>query len=162
MPWSFVQRFPHAAQLLLLPSAVSQPEPAPQSPKPAAQPMSVQVPVMHDAVAFGNEHGMSQPPQSVRLVVGVSQPSFRLSLQSPQPIEQVGTQPSAVQACVPCSFEQSAQPRQLSRVPSCVSQPSCAAEQSAKPAEQPVNSHMPPRHSPLPFGTKHELSQRPQ
>ena len=95
--------------------------------------MSVQLPVAHDAVAFGNEHGMSQPPQSVRVVVDV-----------------------------PWSFAQSAQPRQLSRVPSCVSQPSCSAEQSAKPAEHPVNSQEPLRHAALPFGTKQELSHRPQ
>ena len=159
--------FEHASlqerQLAVVPSWVSQAgAPATHSAKPMAQVVAVHMPPPHVSLEFGMSHDVPQAPQSVRLVVGVSQPLLGLPSQSPQPIEQVGTQPPVVQACVPCSFAQSAQPRQLSRVPSCVSQPSCSSEQSAKPAVHPVNSHMPPRHSAEPFGMKHELSHLPQ
>lgn len=56
-----------------------------QLPKPAAQVSVRQPPVAHDAVAFARVHAAPQPPQLVRVVVGVSQPSGADRLQSANP-----------------------------------------------------------------------------
>jgi hypothetical protein len=45
----------------------------------------LQVPLAHAAVAFGSEQAFPQEPQLVVVVIGVSQPSEALLLQSPNP-----------------------------------------------------------------------------
>ena len=114
--------------------------------------MKVQVPVAHEAAAFGNEQATPHAPQSSSVSVGVSQPLLRLESQSAYPVAQVGSQPFARQALVPCALlHVSSQLRQCSGEPSCVSQPSPLV-QSANPEAQPVSTHSRLRQAALPFG----------
>lgn len=104
--------------------------------KPAAQPVTWQLPVLHDAVALDSAHAVPQVPQLAIVFVGVSQPSFGLPLQSPKPAAHVGLQAPAVQAVLPFVFEQATpQAPQLLVVVIAVSQPSAGLLlQSAHPA----------------------------
>jgi hypothetical protein len=54
-----------------------------QSPHPASQLLISQLPVAHEAVAFGSEQAIPQPPQLVSVVREVSQPSPGTPLQFP-------------------------------------------------------------------------------
>jgi len=92
VPFVATQALPHAEQLVLVPSAVSQPAPALQSTKPDEQPVSVQVPLVQDAVPFGIEQATPQAPQLVFELSCVSQPLGALVSQLPQPLSQPGTQ----------------------------------------------------------------------
>ena len=89
-PCALLQALPHAAQLLTVPSVVSQPAAAVQSAKPAAQLPMVQVPVAHEAPALGNPQGTPQFPQSVKVVTLVSQPLAGLLSQLLKPAAHVG------------------------------------------------------------------------
>jgi len=92
VPWSLVQALPQPEQFDTVPSVVSQPAVAVQSAKPALHPVGVQVPVAHDALPFGSEHGTPQLPQLVVVVTLVSQPSSGFMLQLRKPSSQVGEQ----------------------------------------------------------------------
>jgi hypothetical protein len=94
VPWELVHAFPHALQCVTLPSGVSQPLPlcASQLPKPASQVPIAHVPDAQDSAAFAKAHDTPQAPQSVSVVVGVSQPSSGLPLQFAKLAEQVGEQ----------------------------------------------------------------------
>jgi hypothetical protein len=101
VPWPFVHTSVHDRQCAVVPSAVSQPAAAVQSPKPLSQAPCVQTPVPHVAAACGNAQVRWHMPQSVRVLSGVSQPFAALPSQSPQPMAQVGVQPLAPHAVVP-------------------------------------------------------------
>lgn len=92
VPLAATQALPHDAQSVLVPSAVSQPEPELQSAKPDVQPVSVQVPLVHVAVPCGIEQPCPQAPQLVFELSCVSQPFGALVSQLPQPASQLGTQ----------------------------------------------------------------------
>ena len=89
-----MQALAQDAQFAVVPSVVSQPLlvfPSQES-KPALHPVIVQVPVVHDTLAFAREQDCAQPPQFVRVVRLVSQPSSGFMLQLSQPASQVGEQ----------------------------------------------------------------------
>ena len=91
-------------------------------------------------------------PQFTSVLSSVSQPLLRLPSQSPQPIWQLGTQPFVSQLVVPWSLRHvSPQLRQLSSVPSGVSQPR-AAVQSANPESHESSKHPRFTQIPVPFG----------
>ena len=94
VPWELVQALPQALQCVVLPSAVSQPFPdcPSQLSKPASHVPIVHAPLAHDSTAFVKEHGAPHAPQSVSVVVGVSQPSSGLPLQLAKPLAHVGAQ----------------------------------------------------------------------
>jgi hypothetical protein len=118
-----VQVLPQAAQFDEVPSVVSQPLTAVQSAKPPLHVPMVQVPVEHDAVAFGNEQATSQLPQSVSVRTLRSQPLSGKLSQLRKPASQVGEQPVPEQLVVPWALVHvSPQSRQLAVVPSVVSQ----------------------------------------
>jgi hypothetical protein len=75
-----------------VPSAVSQPGEAVQSPKPAEQLARAQVPVLHEVTAFGSEQPTSQSPQSELVRMSRSQPLSGLPSQLFQPVLQLGAQ----------------------------------------------------------------------
>jgi len=81
---------PHEAQLLLVPSWVSQPGALVQSTNPALQPVRVQVPLVQDSLAFGRSQAVLQLPQFVSEFSCVSQPLSGLPSQLRQPVSQVG------------------------------------------------------------------------
>ena len=119
----------------------------------------VHVPLAHDSAAFVKEHGAPHVPQSVTVVVGVSQPSSGLPLQLAKPAAHVGAQSYVpgmpAHIVVPFAFVQVLpQLAQFETVPSVVSQP-VAAVQSAKPAPQPVIVQVPVAHDAVPFGNEH-------
>ena len=133
MPFVATQALPHAEQLVLVPSAVSQPAPALQSTKPDEQPVSVQVPLEQEAVPCGIEQPTPQAPQLVLELSWVSQPFGALVSQLPQPESQLGTQAKLPgepeQGFVPWSAVQpTPQAVQLVEVPSGVSQPAAAVQ----------------------------------
>ena len=96
LPWSLLQALPQAAQLEGVPSVVSQPAADVQLAKPALQAPMLQVPVLQEAAAFGNEQGVSQSLQSVTVRMLRSQPFSVLPSQLLQPTSQLGWQPVAV------------------------------------------------------------------
>ena len=76
-------------------------------------------------VACAFVHTLLQVPQSESVLSGVSQPLFLSPSQSPQPDAQVGSQPVAVHSFEAWFCRQvSPHLRQLSLVPSAISQPS--------------------------------------
>jgi hypothetical protein len=166
LPWALVQALPQLAQLVLVPSWVSQPGADVQSPKPAAQVPIVQVPVAHDALAFGNEQGTPQSPQSVMVVTPFSQPLSGSPSQLLKPAAQVGEQsklPTApVHRLLPWALVQ-ALPHvaQFELLPSAVSQPG-ALVQSAKPGLQLTSVQVPVAHDSLAFGRSHTAPHAPQ
>jgi hypothetical protein len=72
-----------------------------QLPQPALQVVTWQLPVEQDSPAFCRLQIDPQLPQSVSVVVEVSQPSFGLPLQLDQPAEHNGAQTPAVHCVVP-------------------------------------------------------------
>lgn len=80
-----MQATPHAPQLVALESDASQPlAVAPsQSANPAAQAVSVHVPVAQDSLASASAHRTPHEPQLISDVSDVSQPSSGSPLQSP-------------------------------------------------------------------------------
>ena len=73
---------------------------------PLLQAARAQLPVAHDALAFGTLHGTPHAPQLVRVVRLVSQPFVALPSQLPQPDEQFGAHVAETHAVVPCAFVQ--------------------------------------------------------
>ena len=153
LPWALVHDSLQVRQLEVVPFGVSQPALLLQSRKPAfAVPPVVlhatreQVPVEHDAVAFGWLQVTPQSPQSVSVRMLRSQPLPRSPSQLFQPVSQVGEQPafampSGTQVFPPWLLVQvSPQSRQFAEVPSVVSQPAWL-EQSARLLSQPVSTH---------------------
>lgn len=162
VPCALLQALPQLAQFDGVPSWVSQPAAALQSAKPELHAVGVHVPVLHDAPEFGKEHDTPHAPQSVKVRMLRSQPLSGMPSQSLKPASQLGEQPLAVQAVVPCALVQaSPQAVQLVSVPSWVSQP-VAAVQSANPALQTVAEHTPPPQDSLEFGMSHFSPQVPQ
>ena len=92
LPCALLQVLPQDAQLLAVPSVVSQPAAAVQSAKPALHVPMVQVPDGHDAAALGNEQGTPHPPQLLTAKTFVSQPLLALLSQLMKPAAQVGAQ----------------------------------------------------------------------
>ena len=92
VPLALLQASPQLAQLASVPRVVSQPAAAVQSPKPALQVPMVQVPVAHDAAAFGKPHATPQSPQLVSERMFVSQPFSTLVSQLLKPVAHVGVQ----------------------------------------------------------------------
>jgi len=122
----------------------------------------VQVPVLHDAAAFANEHGTPQSPQSVVVRMLRSQPLFRFESQLLKPVAQLGAQAPDVQAVVPFAFVHcTVQEPQAAVVLSCVSQ-SPPAVQSPQPASQPVITQLPVAHDSPPCGKAQATPQLPQ
>jgi hypothetical protein len=68
------------------------------------QPVSVHVPVAHDAVPLVREQGTPQPPQLLLVVVDVSQPLLGSPSQLWKPELQLGEQVPFTQAVLPCAF----------------------------------------------------------
>jgi hypothetical protein len=168
VPCEFEHTSPHAEQFVDVPSGVSQPFAVlpSQLAKPALQLANVQVPLAHDAVAFGSEHGVLQSPQSVSVRMLRSQPLSGFESQLLKPALHEGehtyepTDP--VHVLLPfCATQASPQEAQLLFVPSCVSQPALAL-QSAKPAPQPVSTQAPDVQEALPCGALHGTPQAPQ
>ena len=93
-PLGLTQTVPQEPQLEVEVSAVSQPLPSlpSQLPKPELQAPKVHVPPLQVAVALLREHGTPQPPQSLDVLVLVSQPLLGLPSQSAQPLAHVGEQ----------------------------------------------------------------------
>jgi hypothetical protein len=85
-----LQVVPQLAQSVRVLSAVSQPFAGllSQSPKPALQMVSAQVPVAQLAVAFARAQGMPQAPQLDVVVSGASQPLAAFTSQFPKPAVQ--------------------------------------------------------------------------
>jgi hypothetical protein len=157
-----LQALPQPAQFEAVPSWVSQPAAALQSANPAAQLLSVQVPVAQLALAFGNEQATPHAPQAPRVRMLVSQPLSGMPSQSLKPASQVGAQPLAVQLVAPWALLQlSPQAVQLLSVPSAVSQPVMAV-QSANPALQLLAVQLPPPQDSLEFGMSQLCPQAPQ
>jgi hypothetical protein len=129
-PCAFVHDSPHARQFESVPSAVSQPVAAVQSAKPVAQLTAVQLPPPHDSDEPSISQTVSQAPQSSRLQIDVSQPFCGLPSQLSQPALHVGWQPLlALQAVLPWALVQALpQVKQLSTLPSAVSQPAFALQ----------------------------------
>jgi len=124
LPWEFVQPLPQLAQLVFVPSGW-QPLPAPlHSSKPAAQPVTVQLPFVHTSEALGKSHSRPQSPQSLSVLMLRSQPLFGSESQLLNPVPQTGTQPAVVlQLVVPLAFvHTSVHERQWAAFPSAVSQ----------------------------------------
>ena len=92
VPCALVQALPQTAQLVTVPSCVSQPAPAPQSAKPELHVPMVQVPVEHDAAAFANAQATLQSPQSVVVRRLRSQPLSGLPSQLLKPVSHAGEQ----------------------------------------------------------------------
>jgi hypothetical protein len=165
VPCELVHELPQALQCVTLPSVVSQPFAAcaSQLPKPASHAPRLHVPLAHDSAAFPNEQTTPQPPQSVSVVVGVSQPSSGFPLQFAKPAAQVGAQsyePGMPAHAVPpwALVQVLPQVAQFAVVPSAVSQPA-AAVQSANPAPQPVWMQVPVAHDAAPFGNEQACPQ---
>jgi hypothetical protein len=170
VPFVFVQALAHAAQFVVVPSVVSQPLfvfPSQES-KPALHPVIAQVPVVHDTLAFAREQDCPHPPQFVRVVRLVSQPSSGFMLQVPQPVSHVGEQSYVpgmpVQPFVPCAFVHAfAQAAQFDGVPSCVSQPlPVCPSQLSKPALHVPNVQVPVLHDAVALRRLQGTSQSPQ
>jgi hypothetical protein len=87
-----VHVFAQLAQFVFVPSAVSQPAKAVQSAKPAAQLVTVQLPLTHDSLAPGRLQIAPQAPQFSKLVRLVSQPLSGFPSQLPKPAAHVGLQ----------------------------------------------------------------------
>jgi hypothetical protein len=123
---------------------------------------SVQVPVLHDAAAFGNEQATPQSPQSVRVRMLRSQPLLRFESQLLKPAEQVGLQAPEVQAVLPLEFEHvTPQVPQAAVVLSWVSQ-SPPGLQSPQPASQPVITQVPVAQDSPPWAKEQATPQLPQ
>ena len=125
----------------------------------------LQAPPTQLAAPFAWLHAAPQPPQLLASVpVFCSQPLFGLPSQSVKPLEQLGAHSSPTHAVVPFMFVHTTpQPPQFEVVFSGTSQPFAAERsQSAKPELQPVSTHAPPWHVPLPFGNEHTWPQPPQ
>jgi hypothetical protein len=94
LPWALVQALPQLAQLLGVPSVVSQPADALQSAKPVVQVPIAQLMVepltLQLAAAFGNEQAELQLPQSLSVVMDRSQPLSGLLSQLLKPKLQLG------------------------------------------------------------------------
>jgi hypothetical protein len=75
-----------------------------QLPKPALQVPSVQVPATHVSDAFARLQTTEQPPQSLRVLMFLSQPLAGFPSQLAKPAEQVGEQAPDEQVVVPFAF----------------------------------------------------------
>jgi hypothetical protein len=162
LPCEFVQASPHDAQLVFVPRGSQVPS-LPQSSKPALQPVTVQVPLEHDSVAFGMSQGMPQSPQSVSVRMFFSQPLFGSESQLLKPVEQTGVQPLVVlQLVVPLAFvHASVQERQRAVVPSVDSQLPFASQSTAGAVHE-VIWHVPVAQVSPEFGMSQPLPQVPQ
>ena len=96
VPEGTVQSVPQPAQFSNVRRSVSQPSPGLllQSPQPASQVSIAQVPVLHVALAWGNEQGVPQSPQLLRSRSGVSHPVVGSLSQFPHPASQLETKHS--------------------------------------------------------------------
>jgi hypothetical protein len=151
---------PHAPQFISVSSGVSQPFAASPSqlPQPALHAVIVHVPLAHDSEAFGRLHGVPQPPQFMRVVIGVSQPSALAMLQSANP----GLQPESWQVPVaqlsPAPGRSQIMPHapQFVSVLSGVSQPLDAVmSQLPNPELHVPRTHEPVEHDSVAFGRSH-------
>ena len=102
LPCALLQVLPQEAQLLVVPSWVSQPAVALQSAKPSAQLICTQVPLLQEASPFGTVQATPQVPQFSSVRTLVSQPLSGIPSQSLNPAAQTGRQPLLVQVVVPC------------------------------------------------------------
>jgi hypothetical protein len=139
---------PHAPQLLLVVSEVSQPLVAlpSQLPHPLLHVPRVQVPVEQLAEAFVRVQVVPQAPQLLLVVSEVSQPSLASPLQLPQPLLQLEIVQLPVEQLVEAfaAEQPTPQPPQLVLVFSGVSQPSLASPlQLAQPALQLAMTQLP-------------------
>jgi hypothetical protein len=126
----------------------------------------VQVPVAHDAVAFGREQGVLQSPQSVSVRMLRSQPLSGSESQLLKPAlhdgEHAYEPAEPVHVLLPfCATQALPHAAQFVLVPSCVSHPALAL-QSAKPVLQPVSTQAPDVQDALPCGAVHATPQAPQ
>jgi hypothetical protein len=168
VPCEFVHTSPHFEQFVAVPSGVSQPLAVlpSQLAKPALQLPNVQVPVVHDALAFGKLHLTLQSPQSVSVLTLRSQPLSALPSQLLKPLLHTGEQdaaPGEPTQLFTLFNETQALPQDAQSVfvPSGVSQPALAV-QSAKPALQPVSTQLPVAQEEVPCGSEHGVAQLPQ
>jgi hypothetical protein len=124
VPCEFVHASPQLAQLVSVPSAVSQPfrSVRSQSPKFALQLPILQVCVLQSAVAFVREHGVPQVPQFVSVLTAVSQPLSGLPSQLLKPLLHCGLHTPETQWFDELFWFVHAlsQAEQLVSVPSCV------------------------------------------
>jgi hypothetical protein len=108
---------------------VSQPGAAVQSANPLLQLPCAQLPVAHEAAAFGKLHGVAQSPQSLSVLVAVSQPLLAIISQLLKPVVHCGEHPPVVHVVMPWGLVQaSPHERQSVSVPSGVSQPGAAVQ----------------------------------
>jgi hypothetical protein len=122
----------------------------------------VHVPVLQEALAFGNEQGTPQSPQSVVVRMLRSQPLFTLESHDLKPVAHVGTHTPDVQVVLPLSFWHcTLQEPQAAVVLSCVSQ-SPPGVQSPQPASQPVMTQVPVVHDSPPCANEQATPQLPQ
>ena len=124
-----------------------------------------QVPVEQSADAPAREHAVRQLPQSVRVVVLVSQPSATLPLQSAQPGSQV-TIAHVPDPQLPVAWggaQATPHAPQLVSVFTRVSQPfALMPSQFEKPTEQSTRLQAPAAHEAVPFAKPQVMPQPPQ
>ena len=155
-PLLLLQADPQALQFgTLVLRLISQPLPGlpSQSPNPGLHETTWQLPVVQDEVELGNAQATPQAPQSVAVLVGVSQPLLGLPSQFPQPAAQVGAHaPPALHAVLPCRLVHATpQEPQFVTVVIAVSQPSPTKPlQFAKPELQ-VMPQAPLEHEAVPW-----------
>lgn len=165
-PAELLQTLPHAPQwFTFVTRFVSHPLPVSPSqlPQPLTHAANVHVPVAQEATAFGSEQATAHPPQSVSVLVPVSQPLFGFASQSAKPARQVGPHAPAVQLVDPLALvhwmPHAPQSLTLARL---VSQPlSALPSQLAHPVSH-VIAHTPLRHEPVPWLVLHALLHAPQ
>jgi hypothetical protein len=89
VPFVTEQVVPHAPQLLVVSTAVSQPVDAlpSQLPKPAEHCVTWQLPVEHDSVALARLHAVAQAPQCASVLSACSQPFAAIPSQLSKPPE---------------------------------------------------------------------------
>ena len=158
---------PQAPQLVRLVSGVSQPlaSTPSQLENPALQLVVVHVPDVQVAAPLARLHGVPQDPQSLRVVMGVSQPLASM----PSQLENPGLQLRILHAPEPQVAVALArehvvpQAPQLARFVSAVSHPlDVRLSQSSKPGLQLTNSHTPVLHDSLAPGRSQSAPHAPQ
>src|SRR5690349_6575935 len=150
-PCALAQVTPHAPQFDVVLSWVSQPLPGmpSQLPNPPLQPVSVQVPVEHDALALGSWQVNPQPPQLLLVLSGASQPLAGLLSQLPRPALQAPSVhcPPGHDSLALARSQTTPQPPQFAVVSSGVSHPLFGLpSQSPKPGLHDVSVQLPLVH----------------
>jgi hypothetical protein len=163
VPLLALQAAPQALQCgTLVLRLTSQPLPVvpSQLPNPTLQETIWHDPVVQEELAFGSAQATPHAPQSVAVLVGVSQPLLGLPSQLAQPAAQLGAHAPAVQAVPPWALLQATpQAPQFAVVVVAISQPSLTSPlQFAKPELQ-VMLHAPLEHDAEPPVLLHAVPQ---